>query len=758
MKLRMRFSSFAVNRLLTGLVLALLLAIALAVWQLPVPHLAINYDETTIDVRADGAWSLWPGDCLQIRWTFDGELPVHVDGKEWHESGEQQFCPTILKPSPLIEMTDHRRGAYFSQSLNVYYLPEFLLNLMAVSTLAFFPLIALYYLWNNDLQSRPAFRAIVLATLAVVLGIVFFRVSGRALTIVGVLAILRNLFLDHRWLYFGIILTAILYVALAIQALWLGYKNRRVADFVVIVGLLLFIVLLYLPFGFATIAQWEEWFGRAFFEGIYRRRLYTELTQRYWWLLPYGMGYLLSSETFSAYNMIYALFLWGKLAVFYGILRYLGVWQLCAFLATMFFAVYPVDDGLMSLRSLHIQFSILTLLTAIYLVLRYLRNPTRSHLAGVWLALAISVGTYEAQYALILVLPLLWWHRICKPRLREINMTIIWYLVPALKMAYMVLLVVTGRGFYRSNYVYAGTEVRVDSLIPTTIKSLLEVYGRTFVLGWGDALADLGRNSWLPLTLVMLALVGSVSWYLWRREYDKRNANERHLIFSFMTGMLLIIPAVGVLIWFGYYSQDLWRLYLYVPGPAAIALFSLIALIASRLPSDRFQNAAIVIACLLLMFPAISRLILQHEHFVVSANNKRRVLQQIVQIAPVMESQTRVLVLSDMPAEIRLSKHIEEMKSNMIGSALYVIYGAETSGLGSMCLSAENCSPIMTWADHLSDTLVFLLDEDLSLELVTEPETIFSAFKDLNYDVNRLYNSDAPLPSRAYTMLGLTGS
>ena len=198
--------------------------------------------------------------------------------------------------------------------------------------------------------------------------------------------------------------------------------------------------------------------------------------------------------------------------------------------------------------------------------------------------------------------------------------------------------------------------------------------------------------------------------------------------------MLLIIPAVGVLIWIGYYSQDLWRLYLYVPGPAAIALFSLIALIASRLPSDRFQNAAIVIACLLLMFPAISRLILQHEHFVVSANNKRRVLQQIVQIAPVMESQTRVLVLSDMPAEIRLSKHIEEMKSNMIGSALYVIYGAETSGLGSMCLSAENCSPIMTWADHLSDTLVFLLDEDLSLELVTEPETIFSAFKDLNYD------------------------
>ena len=424
----------------------------------------------------------------------------------------------------------------------------------------------------------------------------------------------------------------------------------------------------------------------------------------------------------------------------------------------MIFAVYPVDDGLMNLRSIALQFSFLALLTAIYLVQRYLRNPTRWHLAGVWLALAISVGAYEAQYALILILPLLWWYRIRKPRWREFNLTIVWFLVPALKLAYMILLAASGRGFYRSNYVYAGTEVRVDNLIPTTIDHLLEVYRRTFVLGWGDALADLGRNSWLPLTLAMVALVGSVTWYMWRNGVDRSNANERHLIFSFLTGMLLIMPAVGVLIWFGYYSQDLWRLYLYVPGPAAIALFSLIALIASRIPGEKFQNAAIVIVCLILMFPAISRLILQHEHFVVSANNKRRVLQQIVQIAPEMESQTRVLVLSDMPTEVRLSKHIEEMKSNMIGSALYVIYGTETSGLGYMCLSVESCSPITDWADHLSDTLVFLLREDLSLELVTEPETIFSAFNDLNYDANRLYNPDAPLPSRAYTMLGLTSS
>ena len=758
MNFLMTLSSRNLNLLLAGLVVTLVLLLGLAVWLTPAPKLLIEYDDATIEVFADKAWSVLPNDCLQIRWAFDGELPIHVAGREWHESGEQQFCPTMFASSPLIEMTDHRKGVYLSRSLNIQYLPDFLVNVLGLAALGFFPLIASYYLWTNDLDRRPALRTIFLAVLALCLCIAVLRLTGWPLTIESVLAIMRGLFTSVAWQMVGAALALVLYLSLALEAVWQGSSHRRVADFVAVGGFFLFIVLLYLPFGFDTIGHWEEWLCRGFFEGLYRRRLYTELSQRFLYLLPYGMGFLLNSESYSAYNMLFALFLWGKLAVFYGILRCLGVWQLYAFLATMLFAVYPVDSSLMSLRSIVLQFSGLTLLTALYLILRYLRNPTRLHLAGVWLALALSVGAYEAQYALILVLPLLWWYRIRKPRWREFNLTIIWYLVPALKMAYMVLLVIAGRGFYRSNYVYAGTEVRVDSLIPTTIDNLLEVYRRTFVLGWGDALVDSGRNGWLPLTLVMLALVGSVSWYLWRREDDKRYANERHLIFSFMTGMLLIIPAVGVLIWFGYYSQDLWRLYLYVPGPAAIALFSLIALIASRLPSDRFQNAAIVIACLLLMFPAISRLILQHEHFVVSANNKRRVLQQIVQIAPVMESQTRVLVLSDMPAEIRLSKHIEEMKSNMIGSALFVIYGGETSGLGFMCLSAESCSPITGWADHLSDTLVFLLLGDLSLELVRDPKEIFSAFKDLNYDASRLYNSDAPLPSRAYTMLGLTSS
>ena len=756
MKLRFRFSAIVVDRLLIGIVLALASAVTMVAWQLPAPHLTFNYKETAIDVRADKAWSLGPGDCFQITWHIEGSQSIHIEGVERRESGQASFCPAVFGPNPKVELTDHGNDVYRSYSPNTFYVPDVVVNVLGLAALGFFPLLALYYLWSNDLTRRPSLRVILLALLAILLVIVLLRLSGRTITIVGVLSIARNFFAQPDWQYFGVLVIATVFALLAIQAMSQIVKRRAWEDIIAVGGFLAFIGLLYLPFGFDTIAHWEEWFSRAFFEGMERSRWITEFAQRYWMMLSHATAYLVDSESFFGLNALFALYLWGKLVLFYSILRHLGVRRLFAFLITMLFGVYPVDSGLMYLRSITLQFSVLSMLTAVYLALRYRQRPTRYYLAGLLAMLLACVGSYEAQYALLLVLPLLWWYRAGEVRWREFNLTVLWYLAPALKLTYLALLALTKRGFYRSHYVYAGTEVRVDNLIPTSIDNLIEVYHRTFILGWRDALADMGRNNWQLLTVAMVALGGSIAWYLWKREQNKGGANEQQLILSFLTGMAMIFPAVGVLIWFGYYSQDLWRLYLYVPAPAAIALFSLIALIASRISSDRIRNAAIVFTCLLLMYPAMSRLILQHEHYVVSANNKRRVLQQIVQMAPELERETRVLVVSTMSEEQRLSKHIEELKSRAIGNALYFIHETETSGLGSLCLAASHCYLVSDWADHLSDTLVFLLHEDLSLELVREPETIFSEFNGLNYDVTRLYNPDAPLPQRAYTMLGLT--
>ena len=756
MRLRTKLPSHFVNIVLSGSVLLFLLTMIMAIWLSPPPRLVVEYRDQTIDISADRAWTLFPGDCLLIRWELRGEQSIYIEGIERHEPGSEEFCPAIFAPSPKIELTDHFGGDYRSYSLSIQHLPDFLANLFGVALLPFFGLLALFYLWRNDIKKQPSFRALIIATVALLLCIALLRLTGKAATIVGVLAFLRNLFLDLRWMYSGALLIPILYGPLLMHVIWQGVKNRRFAELAAAGGLLLFVGMLYLPFGFDTIGHWEEWFGRAYLEGFYRQRLYTEISQRYWIVAPHTAAALVSWETFHGFNLLYAGCLWGKLILLYGVLRQFNVNSLYAFLITTLFAVYPADAGLMYLRSISPQFSALTLLTACYLILAYKKKQSRAYLAGIWLALALAVGLYEAHYMLIVVLPLIWWISGRALIWRKINLVAIWYLVPALKIAYMLLILVTQRGFYRSNYVYQGEEIAFGGLIPRTIANVIEVYRQSFVNGWSEAIAALGRNTYLPLTLIMLAMIGGIAWFLWNSKDGEWVPTFRQMIRSLAIGLLLILPSVGVLIWIGYYSRDLWRLYLYVPGPAAIALFSLLALLTTPIRRTRHRTAVLVALCLLLTLPAISRLFLQHEHYVTSANNKRRILEQIVQLAPELGNQTRVLVLSQMSDEDFQQKHIEEMKSNMIGNAMYVLYGKNSSGRGSLCTSVSSCYPLRDWDGHLKDTIVFTLAEDLSLSLIEEPSTFIPAFEDLEYDVTALYDSDAPLPTRAFTMLGLS--
>ena len=360
----------------------------------PAPQLSFEYRGETIDISADRAWVWQPGGCLQVSWILDDTRPIHIESIERIESGAEQFCPAINRSSPRIELTDYFRDVYRSYELDTYYLPDFLLNLAGVAGLAFFGVIAFYYLWTNDPQKRPSFRLLSLAFIALILCIALLRLSGLELTIVGVLATLRNLFQQRNWQLFGGVLAVMLYVPLIFWAMRVGFKRKRSADLVVIGGVLIFISLLYLPFGFQTIGHWEEWHGRAYLEGArWAQASYaSELSGRYWAFVPHTLAYLISADSFHGFNLLYALFLWGRLAMFYGILRQLNVRHLYAFLITLLFAVYPVDSALMSLRSITLQFSFLSLLTAVYLVLNYLKRPTRTYLLGLWLALLFCVG------------------------------------------------------------------------------------------------------------------------------------------------------------------------------------------------------------------------------------------------------------------------------------------------------------------------------------------------------------------------------
>ncbi|MCY4540261.1 MAG: hypothetical protein OXE52_18750 [Chloroflexi bacterium] len=749
-------SSRDLNLLLVLFALGLVLTVGLAAWLTPAPQLALEYNDATIEVFADKAWVLLPNDCAWIRWEFAGEFPIHINGRQWRESGEQQHCPTLFATDITIELTDHLSGEYRSYSLSIFYLPDFLLNLVGVLIIPFFVLIGLQYLWINDLRRRPALNAVLVATVLLAICITLLRLSDVEFTIVGILATIRNMVSDRRWQFGGAIAGAVFYCALAIWGISEGVRKRRYTDFLAAAGFIIVIALLYLPFGFATVAQWDVWTARAHFENMPWPQLHRELTSRPLMLAPSFIAYPISTESFIGFNVVYALLLWARPVMLYGIIRQLNVRHLYAFLATMIFLGYPVDARLMSLQSIIPQFSFVGLLTATYLLLRYAANPTRPILLGIWLALSLCVGVYESAYALIFVAPLIWWYRFRKMTWHNLNLTFIWYIVPAAKAVYIFLLLSTRRSFYQSDFFTSGTEIALSELFSQTIGRLLEVYQRSFAFGWFDSVHSIKQNPWLPLTVVMCALLGALAWLIWRTDKCARVPENRQLGLGLVMGLLLVLPSVGVLIWIDYYFNELRGLYLYVPIAAAIALFCLIALLTSPITSNKLRNAAIAGLCLLLMLPALSRLILQHEHYVTSANNKARILAQIVQLAPAIESQTRVLVLSEMSSEEFQGKHIEAFTSTALGHALYVIYEGQGLGRGSICPSIENCFPLLHRQEYLKDTIVFALDRDLNLELVKEPSTMLEAFVGIEYDLNRLYNADAPVPSRAYTMLGLS--
>ena len=241
-------------------------------------------------------------------------------------------------------------------------------------------------------------------------------------------------------------------------------------------------------------------------------------------------------------------------------------------------------------------------------------------------------------------------------------------------------------------------------------------------------------------------------------------ADQRHIGLSLLSGLLIVIAAVAVLMWIPLYRHDPWRMYLYVSIGAAIAVFSAIRLLISPIRRARYRNLALIAICLAIMLPAYSRLVSQHEWYVGSANRKAAVLFQVLELAPAIEPTTQVLIMSELSGEdLEAIGIFEFVRSDMVNSALQVLYQENAPKSAYFCLTPNGCGvfsggeTVFTSAmpaDLLQRTLVFRLNQDLSVDLLEDPATYLDIDSELPYDANLLYDADAPLPARAHTMLG----
>lgn len=659
--------------LVVGLILVVVLLFAVMIRGWPAPRNSAEFGGASIELSADRAWVLGPRGCALIKWQSEGIQSIYIDGEGKLGWGEMSWCPANNAVSPDIEITA-KNGDYRILDLDIKFLPDFIFNLLGFVGVGFTAVLALYYLLYHQPDKRFRLWMMILFALCITLAGGTIRLSVTSYSITTALESLTSLLIHPYLQVAGVILAGVTFLPLAFRAM---RTSRPKADLIVIGFYLVFVLMLYLPFGFAYIGQWEEWVIRGFLEGMPTVVYQVGLSIRFWAAVPHTLATIINSESFLGFHLVHILIFWGKLVLLYGIFRQLRISPLYAFLTTILFMVYPVNSELLSGRSLPNQFSVVSLLAAIYLVFNYQSNPNRLSLAGIWLGLLFNVASQETAYVIIAIVPLKWLLSSRLASWQNFNLTAIWYVIPAFKLAYLVLLSATGQSYYASDIFDKLSVLRGvgPSIFEVLTKSLFGVYRHTFIEGWQDALTALGQSSYLIYTLLMLALVGGLGWYLSLSQDSGAFPSRRQVGNALLSGLLFIVSAVGVLIWIDRYSGDPWRMYFYVPIGAAITVFSLIILATMPISNSRYRTAAIVVLCLLLMFPALSRLLLKHERLASSADNKAIVLHNVLEIAPKIGPDTHFMLVTNMTAgELRALGIFELIRGDMVNSAFYVLY------------------------------------------------------------------------------------
>ena len=756
------------KQLLLAPLLVSLLLLAAALGNPRPLDISTEFEGATIQISADKSWSLFPGDCLEIDWQVEGIESIYIDGQGKIGWGELDYCPSFDAASPDFLITT-QNGAVRAFTLDTYFLPSEIVNcLLFVLILSLFAL-ALWYFWTLRLDEPPPVKPNMLLVIAVAWALCLLATAVGAFSVRQILGVARGVFFSNGWQYFGIVIAALVYVPLLIQSVLRGIKTRASADFIAIAGFLAFLLLLHLPFGFETVAQWEGWVNKADLEGSPSAVMTGELVTRFWVMLPYTLANVVSPHSFVGHHIFNVVMFWSKLALFYGILRRLSVAPLFAFLCSMIFIVYPVNPFLMSLRSYTHTFNVLSLFAAFFFTLEFLRNPGRLRLAALLLAMFFTVGSYDAAYALVCVAPVLWWRRFRSSKWIIFNTTIIWYLALAAKVLYVLLLLSANLSFRGTDLTgHVGIALLDGRSLPFLAAHyadiLKNVYLQTFVFGWQDAVSAISQNTWIVPAIAMLTVTGLLALWL-AREDCEAFPSRRQLRFAVLSGLLLRLPSVGVMMWLERYNRDLWRMYILVPIGAAVALLSIVLLVSSMVRQMRMRTVVTVLLCLFFMFPAISRLFVQKTYFENMADNKVQVLRQVTELAPRFAPDTLVILLTEMGLRELGDNHIYDFRRATFNASMWILYQDQRPSYSVLCWDGRMCNS-SDWGDEdfdirdivtdASQLVLMRLHEDLTVELLRELPPELGLDDRGSYNPDRLIDYAAPPPPRAVSMLGAT--
>lgn len=314
-----------------------------------------------------------------------------------------------------------------------------------------------------------------------------------------------------------------------------------------IVGAALAIIvgLLWVPFGLYSGDVQEHWHirnyvdtGTIVFDNIGDLLVEVALTRPIARVL-YWAAYYIDPDSFIGDNILAMVIMWGKgLALYLLLSRLFSTPPIFNFSVSVAFILYPVDEGVLSIRIPHTHMAMLATLVAINLLVSYWRTPRTRTLIAMWLIAAVAGLSHEAIYPILLAVPLLLFALKRPITQRHIWVAVLWWVAPLITGLYsFVLIFILDYGFQSGAVANTG---------PITILALFILhFARLFAFGWaGAATSFFGQSAPHQTISILVGIVTATAAYILLRVAPDKNPTNpkwtRHFKLLIVTGLVQI--------------------------------------------------------------------------------------------------------------------------------------------------------------------------------------------------------------------------
>ena len=406
--------------------------------------------------------------------------------------------------------------------------------------------------------------------------------------------------------------------------------SRRLPELVTALILFLVIISLWLPFGFTNGFIGDGWF----FYINARYGVSWGALDRPFLPLAYVIGYALAPGSFAGFNWMMIILIFARSWLVYNILREFSVPPLFRFAAALVLAVFPADEGVFYAGALNVYLSWVAYLAAFYFLLRYWRRPRLITLMGIWIALILNLGIYEAAYPLILVSPFIL--LLLKRKGWRIwrGVAFRWYLFPVLNVirVFLTLLLVPQDFRYQSQLA-----ARQPALFEM-FDNLGFVYERHFFTAWFQH--ELLTSDWLIASGIgVICLAACLGMFRYIQKNTSRNFSSPDYLYLLLVGVAIVTLSMLVILPTSL-SRETVRIYFLTSVGAALALVALLRLL---LKNDLVFSVGISVVILL----GFGQLLQQQRHDITAANAQKQVVTDIMKILPQLKPYSVLVVIDE---------------------------------------------------------------------------------------------------------------